>query len=60
MTDLRLLPAVCATRANYHAYGHIALVDVHTQRIMNCRSPPPAQGIPRSICLTTTRSARLR
>jgi len=37
MTDLPLLPAVCATRANYHAYGHIALVDVHTQRITNCR-----------------------
>lgn len=32
----RLLPAVCATRANYHAVGHIALMDVHTKRLTQC------------------------
>ena len=37
MIEQRLLPAVCATRANYHAHGYIALYDVHTNRLTSCR-----------------------
>ncbi len=37
MIEQRLLPAVCATRANYHAHGYLALYDVHTNRLTSCR-----------------------
>lgn len=47
MIKHRLLPAVCATRANYHAHGYIALHDVHTNRLTSCRIEiltPPHEG----------------
>lgn len=33
ITATTLLPAVCATRANFHAGGYLVLNDLHTGRV---------------------------
>ncbi len=51
ITSTALLPAVCATRANFHAGRHLVLNDLHTGRVRGllieiATSPPDGKNDP--------------